>query len=113
MPPKAPPGRKSWPPKKLEWLETYQERWETAKRDKTTTTYYDNMTTAFIARYGYDLPLEVDPEVEPVKDVLETVQGSKYPGTAGLSAEEMKEKVGYYKSLRRVRSHHEKPFLSF
>ena len=96
-------GRKSWPPIKAKFLEAYRDTWEEAKRVKQVATFYDRLTAAFIARFGYDLPLYTDPSEDAGEDILELVEGEKIPGLAGLSEEAQEERGKQFDGLRTVR----------
>ena len=96
-------GRKSWPPIKAKFLEAYRDQWEDARRVKKMPTFYDRLTAAFIARFGYDLGHYVDPKEETEEDLFSLVEGEKIPGLVGVEEEESKKRAAHFDSLRTVR----------
>lgn len=96
-------GRKSWPPIKAAFLEAYRDQWEEARRVKKTPAFYDRLTAAFLARFGYDLGLYIDPENETEEWAIPLVEDERIPGLGGLVEEESKARVTWFESLRTVR----------
>lgn len=92
---------------KLSFLDDYKTRWENARIAKTTTPFYNLVTTDFIIRFGYGMPLgdvsKGSPAPKGELSILNTVDGEKVPGTAGLTKEEEAVKIDYYTKLRTVR----------
>lgn len=97
-----PRGRKGWvPPYKTQWLEGFHDRWEESSGTGGISKVYDEVTTKWIRRFGYDLPIHEDPEDTNGEDVLPG-RGDKVPTTPDMSDEEVEQKVVYYKDLRAV-----------
>lgn len=97
-------GRKGWaPPMKQEWLETWRQEWERKAGTSTIGALYDKITTRWIRRYGYDLPIDDDPPEDATPDTIFPPGQQKIPGLVGLEEEEAAARKAYYHSLRQVR----------
>ncbi|KAJ7496058.1 hypothetical protein B0H11DRAFT_1910322 [Mycena galericulata] len=89
------PGRSSsFKGEKLEWLESFEEEFRTLPRGK----FYDDISKRFLARYGYDLP--VDDNVPG--DVEDWVPENR---KAGLSGEELQAESDFQdEALQKLRT---------
>lgn len=99
-----PPGRTSWVTgTKLTFLDSRRETWQRAvdAGPAKAGQFYSNITKLFIKKYGYDLPLHEDLEVD-VEDPPDECVDDEDPEQEDMDEEEAERRSEIYNTIRTV-----------